>query len=137
MNRPVLRLALSSLVWPASVGCETHHAARETTLSRINTAVDDWDAGGPTPPSFRDAWGREVRLSVEHGPVHDVLTIRSVGPDGLPKNSDDLVRTRRRTRAGETASGNLGREVGRAGVEAARGLAKGVREKFPGGERDD
>ena len=121
----------------AAIGCDHGRVAHETTLSRINTVADAWDAGGPMPAPFRDGWDRDVVLTIESGPVHDALTIRSVGSDGLPNNSDDIVTTRRRTRVDETMAENVGREIGKAGVEATRGLLEGVREKFradePGG----
>ena len=60
--------------------------------------------------------------SVEKTTLDYVLVIRSNGPDGLPKNSDDIVVSRNK-RHGETS---LAKEAEKAAESVGRGGASGV-----------
>lgn len=51
------------------------------------------------------------------------LTVRSIGPDGLPKNHDDITVTRRKPH-GETT---LTKEAAKSAEEIAAGAAKGIK----------
>ncbi len=69
-----------------------------------------------------NAWGQPVSATIERGPINYVLTLRSNGPDGLPKNSDDIVVTRSK-RHGESS---ITQEAARAAEGVAEGAASGA-----------
>ena len=91
---------------------------REQTLSVLNTEADRWDGGKEFTTTATDAYGRPLLSHVEKTTLNYVLEIRSTGPDGLPKNSDDIAITRSK-RHGETT-------LTEEGAKAAEGVAGGA-----------
>ena len=92
-----MRLSLIALVTILCFVCGCGPSARELrerTLSTLNTEADRWDGGKTFNTTATDAYGRPVAASVEKTTFHHVLEVRSNGPDGLPKNSDDITVTR-------------------------------------------
>jgi hypothetical protein len=71
--------------------------AREETISRLNIEADRWDGGGSFQSSEKDAWGGPLYWKVSEGKLTRQLELGSPGPDGLAKNSDDLVVLREKT----------------------------------------
>jgi hypothetical protein len=118
MWRPFVVLAVVAVV-----GCgPSAGELREQTLSTLNTEADRWDGGKEFTTTATDAYGRPLSWSVEKGILSYTLEVRSSGPDGLPKNSDDLVVTRSR-RHGESS---LTDEASRAAEGVASGAASGA-----------
>jgi hypothetical protein len=104
-------------------GCgPSAHELRERTLSIINTEADKWDGGKAFKTNAKDAYGRALTCSVEKTSLTYVLEVRSNGPDGLPKNGDDIVVTRSK-RHGETT---IMKEAEKASEGIGRGAASGV-----------
>lgn len=69
-------------------------AKREQTRSTVNVEADRW-SGGPTfHTAASDAYGHPLTSRIEKGILNFNLEVRSNGPDGLPKNLDDIVATR-------------------------------------------
>jgi hypothetical protein len=91
---------------------------REKTLSLLNTEADRWDGGKKFATSATDAYGHPLTCSIEKTTLDYVLEIRSNGPDGLPKNSDDIVVIRHK-RHDETS---LTKEA----VKAVEGVSRGA-----------
>jgi len=76
----------------AAAGCGPSAAElRERTVSTLNTEADRWDGGKDFAPTATDAYGRPLTATVEKGMLSYTPELRSAGPDGLPKNSDDVV----------------------------------------------
>jgi hypothetical protein len=100
---------------------------RERTLSTLNTEADRWDGGKTFDTAEVDAYGRPLTATVEKTTLNYELELRSNGPDGLPKNSDDIV-VHRSKRHGETT---LTEEAAKATEAltgaAASGTIKGIR----------
>ena len=95
---------------------------REQTLSTLNTEADRWDGGPAFTPAAADAYGRPLTATVEKGTLNYTLEVRSAGPDGLPKNSDDIVVSRSR-RHGESS---LTQEASKAIESVAEGATSGA-----------
>ena len=117
-------------------GCGPNAAElREKTLSVLNTEADRWDGGKKFDTTAVDAYGRPVTCSVEKTMLNYVLEVRSNGPDGLAKNSDDIVVTRSK-RHGETS---ITEEAGKAAEVvtggAASGAIKGIKKGLGLGEK--
>lgn len=105
---------------------------REKTLSTLNTEADRWDGGAEFKTDASDAYGNPIAPTVTKGTLHHVLELRSSGPDGLPKNSDDISVSRRKAHGESTVNKELERgseSIGRGGV---RGAIQGAREAFAG-----
>ena len=75
---------------------------------------------------------KELSSRVDKTTLNYVLEIRSAGPDGLPKNSDDIVVTRSK-RHGESS---LGGEAAKVTEEVAGGAASGIIKGFKKGLGD-
>lgn len=97
-------------------------SGRERTLSILNTEADRWDGGDEFETAAVDAWGQQLSAMIERGPINYTVTLRSNGPDGLPKNSDDIVVTRSK-RHGESS---FTQEASRAAEGVAEGAASGT-----------
>jgi len=79
----------------AVAGCgPSAHELREQTLSTLNGEADKWQGGKDFATTATDSYGRPITASVEKGTFGYTLEVRSSGPDGLVKNSDDIVVTR-------------------------------------------
>ena len=113
---------------------------REKTLSVLNTEADRWDGGQEFVTTANDAYGRPLTSHVEKTKLNYVLEVRSHGPDGLPKKSDDIA-VMRSKRHGETSvTEEAGRATEALSRRAARGLIKGAKEGLGiggGGEKKD
>src|SRR5262245_31597175 len=97
MRISLIALAVTGVL---TVGCSCGPSARELrerTLSTLNTEADRWDGGKTFDTQATDAYGQPLTANVEKGTFSYVLEVRSSGPDGLPKNSDDITvqRTKR------------------------------------------
>lgn len=118
MPRPLLLLLPLVLA-----GCgPSARELREATLSTLNTEADRWTGGKDFATTATDAYGRPLEAKVEKGTLNYTLEVRSSGPDGLPKNSDDIVVTRSK-RHGETT---LSEEVAKGAETIAAGASSGV-----------
>ncbi|MSR55628.1 MAG: hypothetical protein EXS09_20440 [Gemmataceae bacterium] len=111
---------------------------KERTLSILNTEADRWDGGSEFAPSATDAYGRPVTVSISKTVLDYVLEVRSNGPDGLAKNSDDIVvnRSKRHGKIIEVTAeaGEKLTESGTIGV--IKGIKKGIVGSGSGKEKD-
>ena len=103
---------------------------REGTLSTLNTEADRWDGGKTFDTTAADGYGRPITGSVQKSMLNYDLEVRSNGPDGLPKNSDDIV-VQRSKRHGETTLTDEAAKVtetlsGAAASGAVKGIRKGI-----------
>ena len=123
-------LALSLGLCMCVAGCGS--SQREQTLSTLNVTADAWPGGPNFKTDAVDAYGRPLVATVTKGVLNFELELRSHGPDGLPKNTDDIV-VRRHKRHGEsTVNAEIERgseSVGRGGM---RGAIQGAKEAFAG-----
>jgi hypothetical protein len=137
-----MRCALVLLLFVATVvpGCgPSASELRERTLSALNIEADRWDGGKEFVATASDAYGRPIAGSVERGTLSYILEVRSHGPDGLPKNSDDIVVTRSK-RHGETSiAGEAEKAAERVSRGVASGMIKGVKKGLGlgGGEKGE
>lgn len=114
---------LTILAFVAVAGCgPSSRELREVTLSVLNTEADRWNGGEEFSTAATDAFDRPLMVAVEKGTLNYTLTIRSAGPDGLPKNSDDIVVFRSK-RHGESS---LTEEAAKAAEGVAGGVASGT-----------
>lgn len=95
---------------------------REKTLSVLNTEADRWEGGEKFATTATDAYGHPLTWDVKKTTLDYVLEIRSNGPDGLPKNSDDIVVTRSK-RHGKTS---ITKEAAKAAEEISSGTTSGI-----------
>jgi len=95
---------------------------RERTLSTLNGEADRWSGEKDFTASELDAYGWPLTASIAKGPLSYTLELRSAGPDGLPKNSDDIV-VSRSERHGESS---LTKEASKAAEGIAEGAASGT-----------
>ena len=114
-------LVLCTVLFAAGCGPSAREL-REQTLSTLNTEADRWDGGKNFATAATDAYGRSLTWSIEKGTLNYTLEVRSAGPDGLPKNSDDLV-IHRSKRHGESS---LTEEAAKAAEGVAGGAASGT-----------
>lgn len=118
MPRPLLLLMPLLLA-----GCgPSARELRESTRSTLNTEADRWTGGKDSATTTTDAYGRPLEAKVEKGTLNYTLEVRSSGPDGLPKNSDDIV-VHRSKRHGETT---LADEAAKGAETIAAGASSGV-----------
>lgn len=114
-----------------AAGCgPSERELRERTLSTLNTEADRWDGGKTFDTTATDAYGRPITASVQKTTLNYDLEVRSNGPDGLPKNSDDIV-VHRSKRHGETTLTDEAAKVtetlsGAAASGAVKGIGKGL-----------
>ena len=110
------------------VGCgPSARELREATLSALNVEADRWDGGKDFTPAATDAYGRPVTATVEKGTLNYTLEVRSAGPDGLPKNHDDVVVHRSKRHGEATVAGEIGKGVETIAEGAGSGLVKGIK----------
>jgi hypothetical protein len=103
-------------------------SAEERTLSVLNTEADQWQGGMNFVTKASDAYGNVLSSRVEKGPLHYTLEVRSNGPDGLPKNSDDNVVIRRERHGETTITEEARKSVEAVSSGAASGAVKGIKE---------
>jgi hypothetical protein len=133
-----MRVVLLPAVCLAAAGCgPSAQELREQTLSTLNTEADKWDGKNDLVPAATDAYGRAVTARVEKGTINYTLEVRSNGPDGLPKNSDDIVVTRSKPHGETTISEVIGKGAETVSAGIGSGLVKGVAKGLGiGGEKD-
>src|SRR5262245_7078589 len=104
IRSPMMRHVLCVvLVGVGICGCgPSAHELRERTRSILETEADRWDGGKEFTTNATDAYGNALSRKVSKKTLNHVPEIRSHGPDGLPKNSDDIVATRKKPH-GETS----------------------------------
>ena len=98
----------------------------ERTVSVLNTEADHWDGGKDFATTAIDAYGRPLSSTVTKTKFDYVLEIRSDGPDGLPKNSDDIVVTRSKPHGENSLSAEAAKAVGVITEGIAEGGASGT-----------
>ena len=125
-----LMLGLAAAVAGCGLGCGDPD--REKTLSVLNVEADRWDGGQAFVTNAADGYGRPVAAKVEKGVIYNTLELRSSGPDGLPKNTDDVVVTRSK-KHGETT---FAKEAAKAAEEVSAGAAKGAIQGAAGASQD-
>ncbi len=109
---------------------------REQTLSVLNVEAEHWGGGTEFATTAADAYGRPVTWTVEKTKYDYVLELRSAGPDGLPKNTDDIVVTRRKPHGEVTLTGEATKAVESVAGGAASGTIKGIKKGLGlGGEK--
>jgi hypothetical protein len=127
MRRSVVPLVLLVAL---ACGCGPSEAQlREQTLSVLNTEADRWDGGKQFATTAADGYGRPLTWKVEKTMLDYVLEVRSHGPDGLPKNSDDIVVTRRRPHGETTLTREASRVVESVSSAAAGGVIRGIKKE--------
>ena len=115
----------------AVVGCgPSAHELREQTLSTLNTEADRWDGRKEFVTTATDAYGRPLSATVEKGTLSYTLELRSAGPDGLPKNSDDIVVTRSKQHGESSLTEEAAKAVEAVTEGAASGAIKGIKKGF-------
>jgi hypothetical protein len=125
LKRPIaLLLLLAAFVG----GCgPSATELRERTLSVLNTEADLWDGGEKFTTTAADAYGQPLACHVKKTTLDYVLELRSNGPDGLPKNSDDLVVTRSRRHGQTTFAKEAAKAMEGVSSGATSGIIKGVK----------
>jgi hypothetical protein len=103
---------------------------RESTLSVLNTEADRWDGGEKFVTTANDAYGRPLTWSVQKTTLDYVLEIRSNGPDGLPKNSDDIVVTRSKRHNETSITKEAAKAVEDLSSGASSGFLKGIKKEL-------
>lgn len=126
MRRSVIPLAIVMLA-----GCgPSARELREQTISILNTQADRWEGGKEFAATAADSYGRPVVFTIEKSTLNYNLEVRSVGPDGLAKNSDDLVvhRSKRHGESSITEEATKATEAisGGAASGAVQGIKKGL-----------
>ena len=122
----------------AIAGCgPSAHELRERTLSVLNTEADRWDGGKDFDTSAIDAYGGTLSASVKKGTLNYTLEIRSSGPDGLPKNHDDVVVTRTKRHGESSITAEAAKAAEGVTSGAASGTIKGIKKGLGlgGGEK--
>jgi hypothetical protein len=131
MRLAAMLLLLGSTTLLAGCGPSTREL-REKTISTLNTAADAWDGGPDFKTDATDAYGNPIVATVSKRLLNRVLEVRSYGPDGLPKNTDDITVTRQKAHGETTVNQELetgSESIGRGG---ARGIIEGIREGLKG-----
>lgn len=123
MRRPLL--LLSPLLF---FGCgPSARELREATLSTLNVEADRWDGGKDFATTAVDAYGRPLEAKVEKGTLNYTLEVRSSGPDGLPKNSDDIVVARSKRHGETTIADEAAKGAETIAAGASSGVVKGIK----------
>ncbi len=103
-------------------------SAYERTLSVLNIAADDWDGDPDYTVTGQDAGGHPLHSEIEKTTLNHVLTIPSSGPDGLLKNSDDIIVVRRERHGESTLTREAAKATGSVIKSAASGAVRGIKE---------
>jgi hypothetical protein len=135
------RLLLIAVAMVVLTGCGP--AKRDVAQSQVEQLADKWDGGPQFTAEGTDPWGEPYTATVEKDAAFYYLTVRSNGPDGLPKTRDDVVATRSKKHtplsqvaapAVEKVSEALGKGLGRGGVA---GVREGITGKKGEEKKDD
>ncbi len=110
---------------------------REKTLSVLNTEADRWDGGKQFTTTATDAYGHPLTCSVKKTTLDYVLELRSTGPDGLPKNSDDIVVTRSKRHDETSITEEAAKTVEGVSKGATSGIIKGIKKGLGSGGKGD
>lgn len=122
----------------AAFGCgPSASELREKTLSVLNTEADRWDGGKTFTTTATDAYGQPLTYTVKKTTLNYVLELRSSGPDGLPKNSDDIVVTRSKRHNETSLTEEAEKTVEGINKAATSGIIKGVKRGLNSGGRGD
>jgi hypothetical protein len=131
-----MRYSIFSLVFLIAVapGCgPSASELRERTLSVLNIEADRWEGGKQFATSANDAYGHPLTWSIEKTTLDYVLEIRSNGPDGLPKNSDDIVVSRRKRHKETSLTEQAAKATESVSSGAIRGVIKGIKKELGSG----
>jgi hypothetical protein len=110
---------------------------REKTLSTLNSEADRWDGGKAFATTATDAYGHSLTFTVKKTTLDYVLDLRSNGPDGLPKNSDDIVVTRSKRHNETSITEEAAKMVEGVSTGASSGIIKGIKKGLSSGDRGD
>jgi hypothetical protein len=110
---------------------------REKTLSVLNIEADQWGGGEKFATAATDAYGNRLTWSVEKTTLDYVLEVRSNGPDGLPKNSDDIVVTRSKRHGNSSITEEAAKVVEGVSSGASRGIIKGIKQGLGAGNKGE
>ena len=130
---PALRLAQRiRIAFPMILAAQGQNIAvcipaHEQTQSLLNTEADRWDGGKNFTTTAADAYGRPLSSTIEKTTLHYVLEIRSAGPDGLPKNTDDIVVSRSKHHGEGSIAGEAAKAAESVAGGAASGTIKGIK----------
>jgi hypothetical protein len=105
---------------------------KERTLSVLNTEADRWDGGPEFTTSAVDAYGQPLTWRVEKTTFNYVLELRSSGPDQLPKNTDDMVVTRKKSHGETSLTKQASKAVEEVSSAGTSGIIKGVKKGLLG-----
>lgn len=133
MDRSLLVLVVALL---AATGCgPSARELRERTLSVLNTEADGWNGGPEYATTASDAYGRPLSVAVTKTTLDYVLELRTFGPDGLPKNSDDVVVTRRHRHTESSLTKEAAKAAEEVSAGATGGVIKGIKNSLGGGKK--
>lgn len=124
---------LFPLVAAIASGCGP--SASERTLSLLNTEADRWDGGEEFATAAEDPYGHPLTSQVEKGVLNYVLEVRSNGPDGLPKNSDDIIVTRAKPHGGFSVVEQIKKGSEALGGGLTRGVIQETKEQLGFGQQ--
>lgn len=128
-------LAVGSLATGGCMPGISSYELRERSLSALNLEADRWNGQAVFVPQATDAYGRPVFAAVTKGPVNYTLELRSAGPDGLPKNNDDIVVTRTQPHGESTYTQEASKSVEEIASGAASGMIKGIKKGISAGKK--
>lgn len=110
---------------------------REKTLSVLNTEADRWDGGEKFATTATDAYGHPLSWNLKKTTLDHVLEIRSNGPDGLPKNSDDIVVTRSKRHGKTSITQEAAKAAENISSGTTSGIIKGIKRGFGAGSKGE
>lgn len=135
MKRSIVPLMVLATL---SSGCgPSASELRERTLSVLNTEADRWDGGEKFTTTATDAYGNPLTSNLKKTTLDYVLEIRSNGPDGLPKNSDDIVVTRSMRHGKTSIAEEAAKAVEKISSGTTSGIIKGVKKGLGAGGRGE
>jgi len=127
---------LFPLVVAIASGCgPSASELRERALSLLNTEADRWDGGKEFATTAVDPYGHPLTSQVDKGMLNHVLEVRSIGPDGLPKNSDDIIVTRSKPHGEFSITEQVEKGAGAVGGGLTRGAIEGAKKGLGFGRR--
>jgi hypothetical protein len=135
------RLFAITAIFASLTGCGPDK--RDVAESEVNRQVDTWDGGPNFQAEGTDPWGEPYTAQIEKDASFYHLTVRSNGPDRLPKTRDDIVATKSHKHtdiskaiapAVERVGEALGKGLGRGGVA---GIKEGISGKKDGEPKPD